>query len=77
MIVNDIIEDNEEPNNEYSERPLRCRCGGESSELYKVADCQDRWAIHCQVKRCQARVAGQGKKSTLLGWNRLSLHLFR
>jgi hypothetical protein len=77
MIVNNDIEENEESNNEYSENPLKCRCGGESSALRKVDNCRDRWTIHCEVKRCQARVSGQGKKSTVLGWNRLSLHLFR
>lgn len=77
MKVNQVIDDDKEAPNEYSSKPLRCRCGGIASAINRVDNCKDRWEIHCLVKRCHAQVYGQGKCSTLLGWNRLSLHLFR
>lgn len=54
-----------------------CRCGGTASKPKSIKNCEDRWQIQCLVKRCNARNVGQGLQSTIDGWNRLSLHLYR
>lgn len=64
-------------NTEFDKNIRRCRCGGVASYPVRVENCGDRWMIKCTVSRCFAKNIGQGKKETILGWNRLSEHLSR
>ena len=55
----------------------KCRCGGSPLEPRQIDDCNDRWIVECEVKRCHARNIGQGLEDVILGWNRLSNHFYR
>lgn len=59
------------------EIPLNCRCGGRPNKPEAIADCENRWIIRCQIKRCYAYNIGQGLADTIQGWNRLSTHFYR